>query len=452
MNPEGTRPLRILLTGQCTLHWGRMEYGNIGNYYIAEPLVRELHRAFPGAEIRTTFQFSDDFCQRELVVRLPMALYYGWTGHDLEDARGELAATRAAGGTPLGPRSPFIAEVQQCDLVIDFSGDIFGDNADLLGPGRFEVGLCKLRTAQLLGKPTALIAGSPGPFSAPATRALVDEVLAGCSLVTTREELSLQILRETGCDTTRIPALACPAFLFDSRCAVPAVASTIQQMRDSASGRPVVGFVLCGWNFRHGPFDRWPRTDDEFLPFVEGLECLANELGAAVYLISHANGFHPPPAEFRLHHGRDFPIAQQLLSVFRRRGGAAAPVFTLGSVHPASETHAILGSLDFLVSGRVHAAVAALAQQVPTTIIDYGHEPKAHKLRGFARVAGVDDCVADPRTYGDIVSKIRTCWADRAALRSRLAKRIPLVRELARRHIDQLPPLLAAPAARITTS
>ena len=32
---------------------------------------------------------------------------------------------------------------------------------------------------------------------------------------------------------------------------------------------------------------------------------------------------------------------------------------------------------------RIHGAVAALSQSVPTVIIDYGHEPKAHKLIGF---------------------------------------------------------------------
>lgn len=437
----------ILLTGQCTLHWGRMEFGNIGNYYIAEPLVRELHRVFPGAEIRTTFQFSDEFCQREQVVRLPMALYYGWTGHDLEDARQELASVLASGASPFVHCSPFISELNQCDLVVDFSGDIFGDNANLLGPGRFEVGLCKLRTAQMLGKPTALIAGSPGPFGDPHTRTLVQKVVTGCSLVTTREELSLEILREAGCNTDQIAALACPAFLFDSTSTLPAIAPTMQRIRESAGCRPVVGFVLCGWNFLAGPFDRWPRSDDEFLPFVEAIECISNELGAAVCLISHANGFQPPPAEFRLHHGRDYPIAQRLLSLVRERGLATEPVFALDSVHPAAETHAILGSLDFLVSGRVHAAVAALAQKVPTVIIDYGHAPKAHKLRGFARLAGVEDCIADPRCANAIVSKIRACWAEQSSIRQRLAERIPRVRALARDNFDRLPPLLAAPSA-----
>ncbi len=57
--------MRILIIGQCTLHWGRLEYGNIGNYYIVETSIRELHTVFPVAEIVTTFQLTDEFCKRE---------------------------------------------------------------------------------------------------------------------------------------------------------------------------------------------------------------------------------------------------------------------------------------------------------------------------------------------------------------------------------------------------
>ena len=48
--------MKILVIGQGTLHWGRLEFGNIGNYYIIEPFFRELHRVFPNATIKTTFQ------------------------------------------------------------------------------------------------------------------------------------------------------------------------------------------------------------------------------------------------------------------------------------------------------------------------------------------------------------------------------------------------------------
>ena len=51
--------MNILVTGQCSLHWGRMEFGNIGNYYIIEPFMRELHKAFPDSIIKTTMQMSE---------------------------------------------------------------------------------------------------------------------------------------------------------------------------------------------------------------------------------------------------------------------------------------------------------------------------------------------------------------------------------------------------------
>ncbi len=72
---------KILVTGLCTLHWGRLEFGNIGNYYIVEPLFRLLHKHFPNYEVLTTFQMTEEFSRKEKVQVLPMEIYYNW---DLE--------------------------------------------------------------------------------------------------------------------------------------------------------------------------------------------------------------------------------------------------------------------------------------------------------------------------------------------------------------------------------
>ena len=60
--------MKILIIGQTSLHWGRMEFGNIGNYYIIEPFVREIHKNFPNATINTTLQMSDRFCKDEISI------------------------------------------------------------------------------------------------------------------------------------------------------------------------------------------------------------------------------------------------------------------------------------------------------------------------------------------------------------------------------------------------
>lgn len=432
--------MRILLIGQCTLHWGRMEFGNIGNYYIIEPFVRELHKNFPGTEIVTTFQLSKKFCNREGVSVLPMELYYGWRDDDLENALKELeVAEEYAKSGNISAHSPYIDEVIKSDLVIDFSGDIWGDNANLLGKDRFEVGLCKDRVAQLLGKKTAMIAGSPGPFGNKRTVALAKEVFENFDLVTNREPISTKLLEESGFSPKNVKSLACPAFLFEPSKDKQWIDKMLAEQGVS-SKKPTIGFLICGWNFMEGPFDKWPRQDEEYNVFARVIEDVINNYGSQVVLMSHSNGFDIPPAEFKLKQGRDYPIIKQLQRVIKARGNIKneSDLIALDGVYDTWTTKAILGNFDMVVSGRIHAAVAALSQRIPTVIIDYGHEPKAHKLKGFAIVAGVEEYVADPAEGTDLQKKIDRCWLNRGQISQKLSKRIPEVQAMARENFTLL--------------
>ncbi len=435
--------MNILLIGQCSLHWGRMEFGNIGNYYIIEPLVRELRATFPGCAIRTTLQMTEGFCAREGVEVLPMELYYGWASGELATVRSELASSEAIRSTGrVEVTTPYIDAVLWADLVIDFSGDIWGDNADLLGPDRFLIGLLKDRIAMNLDKPVVMLAGSPGPFSNPETSALAKKVYADFSLVTNREPISTELLQRDGFDVSKTLSLACPAFLFEPSQGEEMEELLLREGIVDGSGerdRPLVGFVLCGWNFPVGPFDRWPREDAEYAVFADAVQYLTDTLGARVCLMSHSNGFEvPPPTPFVLKHGRDYPVMKQLQRVLDSRGIPAGRYFVLDGVYDAWQTKGIIGRFDMLVSGRVHAAVAGLSQCVPTVIMDYGHEPKAHKLLGFATVAGAENYVADPADAGDLIARIDRCWRERDAYRDWLRQRMPEVAQAARHNFQVL--------------
>jgi colanic acid/amylovoran biosynthesis protein len=431
--------MNILITGQCTLHWGRMEFGNIGNYYIIEPFFRELRRVFPVSEIKTTFQMSNRFCIEESVSILPMELYYGWNDKDLEQAREEVVLARQYQSSGELPKStPYIEEVLWADLIVDFSGDIWGDNADFLGADRFEVGLLKNKTAQLFGKKTVMLAGSPGPFANPQLKKMAKDVYGGFDLVTNREPLSTHLLEQEGFDCSNTLTLACPAFLFEPA-SEEAVAETVKNIYDfgSSESKPIVGFIMCGWNFEEGPFDKWPREDKDYDLFAEAVEFISKEIGARVCLMSHSNGFDIPPETFRLKHGRDYPVIKQLQNVIEARG-IAKDVIALDGIYGAWETKAIIKSFDMLVSGRVHAAVAALSQNVPTVVVDYGHEPKAHKLKGFATIAGVEEFVVDPSSPGALKAGIMNCWNRRDQYRKLLNVHIPSVKKQAKTHFDLL--------------
>lgn len=404
-----------------------MEFGNIGNYYIIEPFIRELHRVFPQAEIRTTFQMSHDFCKREVVTVLPMEYYYSWKPEDTDDALIELASASIYNKTGYLPKStPFIREILESDLIIDFSGDIWGDNADFLGDNRFLVGLIKDRVSQLLNKPTVMLAGSPGPFNNQNTQNFAKEVFENFDLVTTREPISEMLLREERFDTSKTRSFACPAFLFEAA-NDDAIDEIFVTEGISKENNTLIGFILCGWNFTQGPFDKWPRDDTEYLCFAEAIEHISLNYDADILLMSHSNGFAVPPNDFQLIHGRDYPIIKQLQDILQRRG-IAKNVFSIDGVYDAWTTKMIISKLDMLISGRIHGAVAGLSQFVPTVIIDYGHAPKAHKIRGFARVAGVEEYVADPSVKNDLIIKFETCWNNKESLRKDLGERIPLVK------------------------
>ncbi|MEX1211390.1 MAG: polysaccharide pyruvyl transferase family protein [Balneolaceae bacterium] len=421
--------MNILLIGQCSLHWGRMEFGNIGNYYIIEPFIRQLHQTFPGANIKTTFQLSDGFCVRENISVLPMELYYGWNESDLDCALKELSIAELykSMGKVVSTTS-YIDEVLSADLVIDFSGDIWGDNADFLGPNRFLVGLIKDRVAQLLGKPTVMLAGSPGPFDNQDTLEFAKEVFADFDLVTNREPISMEILKEYGFDISKTFSKACPSFLFEPQKEFSFI-SILDKEGIEDNGRPKAGFILCGWNFTEGPFDKWPREDKDYLKFAESVEYMIDVLGLDVYLMSHSNGFPIPPKEFELQHGRDYPIIKQLQKVLSKRG-VQDHVHSIDGVYDTWETKALIGNFDFLVSGRVHGAIAGLSQAIPTVIIDYGHEPKAHKLVGFAKVIDVENYVASPESSDSLKKIIKDCWIHRKVVQKNIANRLNLVHQM----------------------
>ncbi|RLD61979.1 MAG: polysaccharide pyruvyl transferase family protein [Bacteroidetes bacterium] len=423
--------MNILLIGQTTLHWGRMEYGNIGNYYIIEPFIRELHKFFPNSIIKTTLQMSDEFCYREKIVRLPMELYYSWDDPEyLNNTLKELGIAELYSHTKkLMTTSPFIKVVSDSDLVIDFSGDIWGDNANFLGTNRFLIGLMKDRIAQLLGKKTVMLAGSPGPFNDNRTLSFAKLVYDNFDLVTNRESISTDLLRDLGFNLSRTKSLACPAFLFEPKIDIDI--DSIFDKLDANDGSKNVGFVICGWNLLKGPFDRWPIDDEELLNYVKLIETIINKENVNVILMSHSNGFELPPY-FKLKHGRDYPFAEQLFNIIRKRNNINIEKIKLQKeVLDPWTIKAFIGKLDVLISGRIHGAVAGLSQLIPTVIIDYGHEPKAHKLQGFAKVVGMQEMIVDPQNEELLIEKSLFCINNRDKIKDELRKVMPKVKELA---------------------
>lgn len=432
--------MKILVTGLCTLHWGRLQFGNIGNYYIIEPLFRELHRVFEGAEIITTFQMTDEFIRKEKVEVVPMDLYYAWKESDVTTAQREFRLASGQEERAQEGDTPFMALVRQCQLVINVSGDMWGDNAEHVGKSRFLVDLLKMRTVQLLGAKTVLFAGTPGPFTDETTREFAKEVYQNFDLVINREPTSTQNMKEWGFSSRCVKDFACPAFLYTPELTEEDQAKVDELIQKLKTGKKLVGFTIGGFNMPVGPYDMWPREEWQYEVFAQVIEHIINDLGEKVVLISHTNGFELPP-NFKLINGRDYPILKQLQEVVLKRGKLKSPedLVCLEGPYLPDMTKTIIGRFDMMVTGRVHASVAAISQYVPTVFLTYEQSfIPSTKMYGFSSLAGVGEFVCEPGDKEQIIKKVDACHANLAEIRERLEHTIPEVQKKARAAFDEM--------------
>ncbi|MBU5676670.1 polysaccharide pyruvyl transferase family protein [Alkaliphilus sp. MSJ-5] len=433
--------MKILVTGLCTLHWGRLEYGNIGNYYIVEPFFRELHRVFPEAEIVTTFQMTDEFCERENVKLLPMDIYYSWSDDDVDIALKEYGISEIYSKTgQLVETTPYLDEVISSDMVIDISGEMWGDKANPVGNNRMLVNLLKMRVAQLLKKPTVLYAVSAGPFNDVKTSELAKITFESFSLVTIREPETTKRLRSIGFNIDNTKQFPCTSYLFQPA-DVNKAESILKSEQIMNSQKPIIGMIVCGFNLTL-PYDKWPRDDKEYNEFALVIEYIVNNLGARVVLMSHSNGFDLPP-NFKLKPGRDYNVIKQLQEVVAKRQIVKdmKDVLCINNAYIPKETKAIIGQFDMLVTGRVHASVASVSQCIPTVFVTYEKEEDTGKTLGFASLSGLQDYVAKPNA-NDMIKKIEDCFNNKEKIAESLKERIPVVQDITKKGIDALKELL----------
>ena len=428
--------MNILVTGQCTLHWGRMEFGNIGNFYILDPFFREISRVFPDSNIRTTLQTSDEFQKSVGIKSIPMESYFDFNSTDnLKKSLEDLKNCKKPNSFK---SSSYLSQVDWADLVIDLSGDIWGKNADFLGKDRFLTGINRKLIVKEMGKKSAMLVGSPGPFD-PLNLEKAREGYESFDLVTNREDVSTQLLKKLNFDLSKTYSLACPSFLFDAsrNCNKNVFLSENYPNLHNRKNK-AIGVILCGWNFEQGPFDLWPRPDAHYKNFINLIKNILKNTNDEIFLMSHSNGFNPDSKEFELEHGRDYFIAKRFMEVIENQGIDTSRIHVIERVNDAWETKVLLGEFDLLISGRIHGAIGSLSQSVPTLIIDYGHEPKAHKLEGFAKLLEFENFVTNPLSAKDMIDKFETLYNNIDTLSKDLKKILPSIQNKARKNFDLL--------------
>lgn len=421
---------KIFVTGLCTLHWGRLQYGNVGNYYIVEPLFRLLHKYYPEAKIATTFQMDDDFIRRENVNVVPMSLYYAWRHDDVENAEKdvEIAQMYAANIEPV-ELTPYLSCIKDADLIINVSGDMWGANAEHVGHERFYVDCLKMKAAQILNKRTVLYAVTPGAFPAEQYD-LAKDVFSKFDLVVIREKISFRNLEKWGFPLDNVVWAPCPSFLFDID---SNYTSKWTELIEHA-GKKVVGFTFGGFNMPAGPYDMWPRENAQYDVFIKIAEHIINDLDCKICIFSHTNGFELPP-NFKLINGRDFVILKRLYELLTEKNKCYKDnIILIDEPLLPVQLKTLIGKMDMLVTGRVHASVAATSQCIPTVFMEYDRRViYSDKMLGFSQQLGLEDYVCMPGSYDQVEACVDRCFDNRQKVKKQLEMKMPEIKAEAER-------------------
>ena len=428
----------ILVTGLCTLHWGRLQYGNIGNYYIVEPLFRQLHKHFPDYRIITTFQMDEQFIRKEDIEVVPMELYYSWNEEDVPNAYKDVEVAEKRAHNIECELTQWVECLLNCEYVINVSGDMWGNNAEHVGHKRFLVDCLKMKAAQLLQKKTILYAVTPGPFSDKEENQLAKEVFNKFDLVVIREKVSRDNLIKWGFSIEHVVWAPCPSFLFEANKDyrskwTQCIGNSHEQQRK------VIGITFGGFNLPCGPYDMWPRAEEQYEVYVKLAEYVMNYLKSDLFIFSHTNGFDLPP-HFRLKCGRDYMILEQLYHILLKKNPKYEEhIKLIDEPLLPCDIKKVIGNLDMLITGRVHASVAATSQCVPTGYVEYDRRViYSDKMTGFSAQLGMEEFVCEPQNWNELREKVTECFQNLDNVKERLEEVIPVIKEEAQSAFEMI--------------
>ncbi len=434
---------KIFIGGLTSCALGGMEVHNLGNYIIMEPFIFYLKKYFRDVVIHTSIQMSDQFCEKYGITSLRDERFWTYgnrtayeTSKDIiRVAVWKIVKTLFSKDCDFILNSPLLIELKKANLVIDFSGDIFGDNASYR---QFLEDCAEIVIAKLLGKPVAMLIGSPGPFKKKWRQILGRFILNSVDLITNREPISTELMRKYGVSNPNMFSTACPGFLFKTPDKNEAVSILKNEGLVFDDNKPLIGLIICGWNMPIAPYSKLPRENWELKPFVDLIKYLVITLNARVLLFAHQNR---TDNQGNLIRGNDHSIIDQIYGLIID-SEVEKNVLRLKGLYNARESKGIISQCDMLISGRIHGAVSGLSQCIPTVILDYGHEPKAHKLKGFALNVGSEKYVANPSNSQDMIAKVSEVWENRDDIHRFLCKRIPEVQGLALSNFSMLRPFV----------
>jgi colanic acid/amylovoran biosynthesis protein len=446
---------------------------NLGSAAVMQCTSETLRTFLPGAKISSLIQLSPAFASRNDIHVLKATIFSNRVFSVGESIRASLALLRAGLWASLHKylyfrwnfliNSGLAKAYYNADVIVDLSMDHLND---IMGIIPVLEHTRDILIGIVLGKPLVIYAQSIGPYRGKFAAWVAGLALNRVSLIMVREEISLKTLQRIKVTRPAIHLTADPAFLL--RPVSPEQAGQFLSGLGVDHTRPVIGiaipegellgaqqwrglkkyirsafhvfrFLLPEGLFRGilnllkkgGYYAAWRTAaqDRTISDFAAIADHLAWEMNAVVLLIPHVLQ--------TFDNGNREADARQNVRAVQDSTTQRDKIITLNNNFTADEIKGIIGSLDMLISAKMHAAIAAISQCVPTLAI--GTHPK---FSGIMKTAGLEKWVCDKPAPATIIDRARTLWAQREQVRRELSEKIPVIIEQSLRNGELVRELL----------
>ncbi len=395
---------KIFITGLCATTMGKMEE-QLGNAAIVISMMKLLHRYIPGAEIVSNIQMSHNFCAKYGLTSIRDKNLYSWGRRAtlisifnyIRSCVWRFISNITGLNFKFLIKGKMLKEYLSADIILDLNGDIY---SEYLHWWRFIKHSADILSARNLNIAVVEFASSPGPFKSPIKRKIAKFFFKQLTVISNREPVSTAILMKLGVNKPPVVSACCPAFHLDP-CLKKRAIELLSRENIKVNDRPLVGVCIAGTNMKN----IYKAEPDELLCYVPTLKYLLEDIKATVILIPHVYRTNPYTGEHI--HGPDNVIAQQL---YQAVGGDkySEQLKVIEGIFTPSEAKGIFGQLDLFMSGRMHAAIGALSQSVPTVILGYGH-----KQYGMTKLLKIEKFIYGGKDPDRILSIVKAAWENR---------------------------------------
>jgi colanic acid/amylovoran biosynthesis protein len=315
-----------------------------------------------------------------------------------------------------------LKEYYSSDLIIHLGMDLYSDDFGYRTVAEHSKDILQ---AVFLGKKVRMWAESIGPFRNKLTRSIAKFTLNKVTLITLRENISKSYLENISINKPQIHITMDPAFILDPASEIE-VKNVLNANKINNLSKPIIGMSLsltymAGGMKKSGKIAFINRTS-KFLQYVlpekiftpllnrgrkttiyssakdqytnlmaKVVDTIIEELDADIFLIPHLQ--HPLIGENNLH------------EMVLQKSNHKNKINFISNECTAREVKGIIGLCDMMISGRMHAAIAALSQNIPFVGLSY-----SYKFEGIAAMTRQEKYVCKEITYENIIRKVMEVW------------------------------------------